>query len=267
MSENASVSTLVVEMAANPGLPAGQFADVLRANLWSWAHGSATFRSCESYVLSLRIPDADIDGFSENRGWSVAPDALIQFHFRDSIAALEAQRSGPGVLLPAAALAAADPARVSALVCNESVVFDTMTESERWGAEDETRAPVKLIVLNWKRKDLTLDQFTDHWRNSHAPLVREHGPSMGFCRYVQSHRSVAPSAEATASDQAIGWRESPDGGITEVWFPTHSSMKRDLSSTAGLAASAIFAEDEVKFILPARMSAFLAQETRESLAG
>ena len=59
----------------------------------------------------------------------------------------------------------------------------------------------------------------------------------------------------------MGRHPPPAGGLTEVWFTNRSAMRAAMSSPAGLAASAFFAEDESQFIHPPAMSAFLAQET------
>ena len=41
---------------------------------------------------------------------------------------------------------------------------------------------------------MTRAQFQDYWRNSHAPLVKEHAEALGIRKYVQSHSLALPGA-------------------------------------------------------------------------
>lgn len=250
-------TTVVVALTASS--TAASLHGALVRELGPWARQQLGKLRCSGYVLSLRVPDTDIDGFSENRGWAPAPQVLIQYRIADEAAAREAVASA-SMLLPPSARETVDTSRSSVFIATETVVFSTLSDAKRWDVGESGGAPVKMVVQNWKRPDLGFEAYTRHWRTEHARLVREHGPAMGFRRYVQSHRIDASNESGTPA----GWGLSPDGGMTEVWWRSHAHMKRDLASPEGQAASALFAADERNFVHPRRMSAFLASETRES---
>lgn len=249
---------LVLNLAAGPSR-SNALHEALSAELRSWTQEQFGPLGCESYVVSQRISDPDIDGFSDNRGWAPAGDALVQFTFRDTAAeqrALEALDPGA---LPPTVMGCCDSERTTTFLADEVEVFGSMTEDERWSMHQG--GPVKMVVANWKRPDLSYEEYLSHWSTVHADLVRVHGPDMGFCRNVQGRRAE-PDADHGA---ALGWASAPDGGLTEVWWPSHGAMKVGLSSAEASASSALFAVDEQKFVFPERMSAFLARETRVAL--
>lgn len=250
---------LIVALAGDAG--ADELHAALVRDLFSWTAACHQASGCTGYVLSRRIADADIDGFSDQRGWAPAPRGLIQFTFADEAQARHALRTGENLLPPSARMLV-DTARSSLFLARETAVFAALSESDRWKAAADADAPVKMVVQNWRRPDLSFAQFSDHWRNVHAALVRDHGPNMGFRRYVQSHRIDA------ANDKAVpaGWGLSPDGGMTEVWWTSHAAMKQALASAEAQTASALFAADERNFVHPPRMTAMLARETRVVLA-
>lgn len=249
---------LVLTLAARPGR-SNDLHEALNGELRSWTQEKFGPMGCETYVISKRIPDPDIDGFSDNRGWSPAGDVLVQFHFREAASGQVALQSLDPGALPPAVLGCFDPGRTTAFLADEVEIFESMPEDERWSVREG--GPVKMVVANWKRPDLSYEEYVSHWSTVHADLVRVHGPAMGFCRYVQSRRTE-PDADQGA---ALGWASAPDGGLSEVWWTSQAAMKVDLSSAEALAASALFAVDEQKFVFPERMSAFLARETRVTL--
>jgi hypothetical protein len=116
---------------------------------------------------------------------------------------------------------------------------------------------IKMVVEVWKRPDMTDAQFRERWLGAHGALVREHGPAMGFVRYIQSHKIPAPAIESFASER--GWKPAPDG-ITEVWWDSEDAMNAAMGSPAGVAASAILEADEKHFCDTRKLSAFLAAE-------
>jgi len=251
-------ATLAVALASSSS--AAGMHDALRHDLQRWARARFAGVGCRGYVLSLRIPDPDIDAFGENRGWAPAPHALIQYAF-DSVASAKEALGRDLALLPRSVTQTIDAGRSSVFVADETVIFSTLSDKERWAPPSGGDPPVKMIVQNWKRPDLSFEEYSRHWRTVHARLLRDHGPQMGFRRYVQSHR-VDGSNETGRPD---GWGPSPDGGLTEVWWKSYADMKRNLASPAAHAASALFEADEKNFVFPPRMSAFLATEMREAL--
>ena len=254
--------TLVTELSRAPEVSVAELHAHLRGEFRDRVAALAGGVGLEQFILSARIPDPDIDGFSEARGWAVAPDALLQLSFataQDAMSALAAA-SGHHLLSTPELAALVDGTRTSTFAATETIVFDSISVAERWGRPGQSDGPVKMIVQAWKRPDLTFEEFTGHWRDAHAPLVREHGPAMGFRRYVQSHRVQDPglvSAAASASQ-----RMSPDG-MAEVWWTDRTAMHQGLASTAGLAASALMEKDEKEFLNPPAMWAFVARESLE----
>jgi uncharacterized protein (TIGR02118 family) len=116
---------------------------------------------------------------------------------------------------------------------------------------------LKMVVINFRKPGMTLEEFTRYWRTTHADLVRKHGRAMGFKKYVQSH--LVPSPDMDAFAKARGWAASPDG-LTEVWWESLEAMQAAMGSPAGQAASAILQADEPNLINPSQISAFLSSE-------
>ena len=116
---------------------------------------------------------------------------------------------------------------------------------------------LKMVVINFRKPGMTLEQFTHYWRTTHADLVKKHAGAMGFKKYVQSH--LVPSPEMDAFAKARGWSAAPDG-LTEVWWESVEAMQAALGSPEGQAASAALAADEPNLINPSQISAFLSTE-------
>lgn len=116
---------------------------------------------------------------------------------------------------------------------------------------------IKMIVVVWKREDLTKAQFEKRWLVEHGALVAKHAKAMGFKRYIQSHSLDAPAIAAFAEQR--GWSQAPDG-LTEVWWESEAAMNAALGSPEGQAASAALEEDEKAFCHSSRLSAFLSVE-------
>jgi hypothetical protein len=116
---------------------------------------------------------------------------------------------------------------------------------------------IKMVIESWKRDDLTVDQYTKHLTVNHAEMVREYGHLMGFERYVQNPRIDAPALSQICED--FGWAPAPSGSVG-LWFLNEGSLATAMNSEAGREASAILKEDELRFINPAKISAFLSVE-------
>jgi hypothetical protein len=116
---------------------------------------------------------------------------------------------------------------------------------------------IKMVVEVWKRPDMTDEAFGRRWLVEHGVLVKKHAKTMGFVRYVQSHKQHSEAIAAFA--EARGWKSPPDG-LTEVWWDSVEAMNAALGSEAAKAASAELEADERKFCDTRRLSAFLAIE-------
>ena len=116
---------------------------------------------------------------------------------------------------------------------------------------------IKMIVEVWKLPGMSDEDFRDRWLNEHGDLVKRSADAMGFVRYVQSHKIDSPEIESFA--QTRGWKAPPDG-VTEIWWRDLESMRNAMASPEGIEASKLLAEDEVKFVDPRKISAFLSVE-------
>jgi uncharacterized protein (TIGR02118 family) len=97
-----------------------------------------------------------------------------------------------------------------------------------------------IVILGFfKRKaDLTHQQFSDHWRNVHGPLIRSI-PGVGdlLLRYVQHH--LTPEPHHSAPD-AMAY-----DGFSEGWFKSAESFD-ELRALPFFVNECI--EDERKFL-------------------
>lgn len=219
-------------------------------------HGPALgFRK---YIQNIRLPSPEIDAFAEGRNWSPAPDASVELWF-DSAEQMAAAFASPEAAEASAVLEEderkfVDPSRISAFLSHEEVIFDYIAPGARFADNSKM---VKMVVQVWKHPDLTLPEYLDRWRIQHGNLVRQHAKPMGFLRYVQSHPIPSPAIAAFAKER--GWRQAPEG-LTEVWWESEEAMLAAFASPEAAKSSAILAADEVKFINPPKISAFLARE-------
>jgi uncharacterized protein (TIGR02118 family) len=116
---------------------------------------------------------------------------------------------------------------------------------------------VKLVFCCRRHPDLSREEFSRYWFDSHAPLVRrlrEALPQMR--RYVQSHTLDSPIQQAIRDGRGSG--EAYDG-ITEVWFDDLASIGGS-GSEAAVAAAQQLLEDERRFLDLARSSVFVTEE-------
>lgn len=249
---------LVIESWKKAGFSREQFLDHL-VNVHGplvRTHGRALgFRK---YVQNIRLPSREIDEFGAGRNWAEAPDASVEIWF-DSIEAMQRAFASPegqaaGAVLEEDERRFVDPSRVSAFLSTEVVVFDFLKPGQHLAPDSEL---VKMVVQVWKKPDMTTEAFQTRWREGHGDLVRENARAMGFLRYVQSY--PVPSPEIAAFADARGWRGAPDG-LTEVWWDSEAAMIETFKSDETARASTILAEDEVKFIHPPKINAFLARE-------
>jgi len=258
-----TMTVVIGEFTRAPGSASASLHEYLAGDFPNVVRAVADQFLIQRLVVTTRVPDEGIDSFGAERGWSEAPDAVVQWGFSDEADALRAMSAGrsDGPFSTPQMDALADPARRSLFAAREVLVSDAMPDDERWSGRLGGEAPVKLVVQNWKRPDLTFDQFTDHWRDIHGVMVDQLGAAMGYRRYVQSHRVVSTSIDEAA--RRASTRPSPDGGLTEVWFTNQATMHSEMASEAGRAASVHFANDEGNFINPPSMTVFLARERLE----
>ena len=105
-------------------------------------------------------------------------------------------------------------------------------------------ALTKLTYCLRRKPGMTWEDFSDYWRNVHAPLVAERAPLLGIKRYVQVRTQQNPDLHARMQARNDGSPE-PFDGIAELWFD------RDDPGPGGEAAAQAgreLLEDERNFI-------------------
>jgi uncharacterized protein (TIGR02118 family) len=118
---------------------------------------------------------------------------------------------------------------------------------------------VKLVFVNYRRPDLTAEEFQRHWITVHAPLVLSVKDAIGIRRYVQN-RPLSPGAlEAFAAARGMVVDDLPDG-ITEAWWDSPEDMDNAFASEEGKKAAQLLLEDESKFLDHARSRAILSKQ-------
>ena len=58
---------------------------------------------------------------------------------------------------------------------------------------------IKLVFCLRRRSELSREEFQRYWRETHAPLVRDHGAVLRIRRYLQVHTLPAGTSAALAS--------------------------------------------------------------------
>jgi len=117
---------------------------------------------------------------------------------------------------------------------------------------------IKLVFCLRRRADLSREEFQRHWRETHAPLVRERGSALAIRRYVQVHTLPAGTSAALAASRAV--EEDEYDGVAELWWDSAESLAAAVSTPEGQRAGAELLEDERRFIDLARSPIFLAEE-------
>jgi uncharacterized protein (TIGR02118 family) len=116
---------------------------------------------------------------------------------------------------------------------------------------------VKLVFCLKRLPHLSREEFQRHWRERHAPLVREAAPALGIRRYVQVHALASPLNERFRAGR--GAPEAYDG-VAELWFDSVDALVTAGGTPEGRAASRRLLEDERRFIDLAQSPLWLATE-------
>jgi uncharacterized protein (TIGR02118 family) len=105
---------------------------------------------------------------------------------------------------------------------------------------------------------LTWTEFSDYWRDVHAPLVRTHAPVLGIRRYVQLRTIDEPRLHQGLQARNGGSPE-PYDGVAQVWVDDLAALRRP-STAEGQAAAAALLEDERRFLDLPRSPIFVGSE-------
>jgi uncharacterized protein (TIGR02118 family) len=102
---------------------------------------------------------------------------------------------------------------------------------------------IKLVYCITKKPGLTDKEFTDYWRNVHAPLGTR---IPGMRRFIQSRRIDIPGDE----------RQGDFDGMVELWFDSVEVLLAARQSPEWKASTA----DEANFIHLTRVAYFVSEE-------
>jgi len=92
---------------------------------------------------------------------------------------------------------------------------------------------------------MTMEDFQQYWRGTHAALVAERADVLGIRRYVQVHTADLPGLHESLRTRNGGAPE-PYDGVAELWFD--SLEKLGGKDPAKKQAAAELLADERKFI-------------------
>ena len=117
---------------------------------------------------------------------------------------------------------------------------------------------IKLVFCLRRRAELSREEFQRHWRDTHAPLVHQHGAALGIRRYVQVHTLPTGTSAALAASRAV--EEEEYDGVAELWWDSLDALAAAVATPDGQRAGAELLEDERRFIDLSRSPIFLAEE-------
>ena len=118
---------------------------------------------------------------------------------------------------------------------------------------------IRLVFLLRRAPHLSLADFQDYWRTTHAPLVASHQSALDIMRYVQVH-ALDDEMDARMAAQRDGVMEPRYDGVAELWWESEEALAQASATTAGRAAGAALLEDERRFIDLPRSPLWLAHE-------
>jgi uncharacterized protein (TIGR02118 family) len=118
---------------------------------------------------------------------------------------------------------------------------------------------VHLVFCLRRLPSLTLPEFLDYWRDTHAALVRERAAALHIARYEQSRPVPGWPANSVA-----GARNAPEpyDGVASLWFDSVEEFYAGGSTPEGRRAARELLEDERRFIDLARSPIWLAEDHR-----
>lgn len=116
---------------------------------------------------------------------------------------------------------------------------------------------IKLAFCLRRKPSLTVEEFQDHWLNTHAPLVRKHQKALRIMRYVQLHTDYG-----TMTENLRRFRGAPEpfDGIAELWYESREVLEGLGDDPAARVASRELREDEERFVDLASSPIWIAEE-------
>ncbi len=116
---------------------------------------------------------------------------------------------------------------------------------------------IKMIVSFKRKPGLTFEEFNDHWRNNHAPLVQSVKDVLRIKRYVQNPNAQSPFLTKWVEERGfvLGY-----DGTAEAWFDSEEDMVAGNDSPEGQAATKMLFEDELRFLDPTSAVTLIVRE-------
>ncbi len=106
---------------------------------------------------------------------------------------------------------------------------------------------LKLIMCVKRLPHLTREEFDDHWRTRHAPLVARYAGLLGIRKYIQTLPYDDLSAQR-ALEKGRGTAVVDFDGCAELWWDSMEAHLAARKTTEGLSALQILIEDERRFV-------------------
>ena len=105
---------------------------------------------------------------------------------------------------------------------------------------------LKMTFCLRRAKHLSWQEFSDYWRDVHAPLVIKNADLLGIRRYVQVRTLDEPWLQNGLQARNGGAPAAFDG-VAEVWVDSIEDLRRP-ATPEGREAAALLLEDEKQFI-------------------
>jgi len=112
---------------------------------------------------------------------------------------------------------------------------------------------IKAIALIKRKPGLSMDEFSRHYEEVHAPLALRHFPVIK--RYVRNYVSLPPGAEELEFDC-----------ITEFWYENMEGLQAAID-TRRSEARQLMHDDEESFMDRSKMITFLVEEKVSEIQG
>lgn len=105
----------------------------------------------------------------------------------------------------------------------------------------------KLITCVRRLPHLSAEEFAEHWRERHAPLIQELSPALKICRYLQN----APQPDPALQEAIRASRDAEIAdfdGYAELWWDSREDFLAARTTPEGARALALVLEDERRFV-------------------
>lgn len=117
----------------------------------------------------------------------------------------------------------------------------------------------KLITCVRRLPHLSIDEFDQHWREQHAPLIQAVSKTLKIRRYIQN--SPLPDLALQEAIRAGRAAEVADfDGCAELWWDSREDFLAARTTPEGSQALARLLEDERRFVDLARSKLWFASE-------